>query len=65
MLLCEAPDLVAFANVELHDTLLALVEYRSGHGQPLISVILLPQEASQLLEGGALVRVGRVNVAAL
>lgn len=55
MLPCTGTNLVALANVELHDSLLALVEHWSGHGEPLPSVILLPQEASQLLEGSALV----------
>ena len=39
-LFCE-PHLVAFSNVELHDTLLALVEHWGCHGQTLAPVILL------------------------
>ena len=57
--------LVALSNVELHDPLLALVEDWGRHRQALPSVILLPQEPCQLLEGTGFVCLHWVNVAAL
>ncbi len=59
------PDLVSLSNVELHDTLLALVEDRGGHGEALAPVILLPKEPSKLLESTGLIRSCWVNVATL
>ena len=55
--------LVALPNIELHDTLLGLVEHRGGHRQAFLPVVLLAQETSQLLEGGGFVRFHGVCVA--